>query len=239
MKITDIKIPGNDYGLAATMFYPGKVKQKIPAVLFFHGMISQRKPRTNGRAQALAEKGIAALTFDFRGCGETPGDVRKTTYRQWFEDALLAYDFLISQDSIDQDRIGVCGKSFGGYMAALTSQRRMVKSMVVHAPATYNDSGFDHPYNFDTKARYEFRISRKALYTMPIRAIEAYLNPFLVVGSQFDNLCPSSLVEGYYNHAASKQKKLVWIKGADHPLSRAEWNQEYIDLLIDWFTKTL
>lgn len=239
MKVTDVKIPGKGYELSATIFYPSNIKQNVPAVLFFHGMISQRKPRTNGRAEALIKKGIAALTFDFRGCGETPGDVRKTTFRQWFEDALLAYDFLISQAHIDQDRIGICGKSFGGYMAALTCERRMVKSMVLHAPATYEDSGFDHPYNFDTKARYEFRTSRKAMYTMPIRAIQNYSNPLLVVGSQFDNLCPSTLVEGYYNHAGSKHKKLTWIKGADHPLSRVEWNQEYINLLTDWFTKTV
>lgn len=238
-----IEIKGKNYKLLGTLIYPTNALKKSPAVIFYHGMVSQSKPRYVKRAEELAKNGIIGLTFDFRGCGESKdAKMGQLTLSDWFSDALLAFDFLAKQPNVDINRIGVSGKSFGGYMTALVSEIRKVKSIVLQAPAVYPDTWFRKPYlptdEYQDK-RFNYRISKNALKNKAIKNITKYTNPLLIIGSELDDTCPEKIVKGYYDSCPSKNKKLVWIKGADHPLTKDVWNQQYIKLMTDWFTKTL
>lgn len=240
----DISIKEKDYTLAATIIVPKSTRsQEIPAVVFYHGMVSQRKPRYNKRAEMLAKNGIAALTFDFRGCGESDGKLGEISLEDWFKDALLAFDYLGKHQFVDKNRIGISGKSFGGYMGALVCAKRNIKSMVLQAPAVYDDIWFTKKYEYYKdefkEKRRDYRNSKNALQNKAIRAIKKFTNPLLIVGSERDDVCPRNVVEGYYTASPSKNKNLVWIKSADHPLTKEIWNREYTMLMSDWFTKTL
>lgn len=246
MKARELTINGKGYKLTGTLVIPDDVSTKLPAVIFYHGMVSQSKPRYVKRAKVLAKEGIVGFTFDFRGCGESNGNIKNVSIEQWFADALLAFDFLLEQPLVDTERIGISGKSFGGYIGALVSSKRRVKSMVFQAPAVYSDSWFKIPwlvseYNNEeqTKLRVLYRNSRNALNNKAIMAIKQYKNPLLIVGSEFDDAIPKNIIEGYYNACPSKNKKLVWIKGADHPLRNEKHNQEYTKLIVNWFKQTL
>lgn len=242
MQIKEVKISGKTYTLSGTLVTPSHFLKRTPAVVFYHGIVSQSKPRYVKRAEALAKKGIAALCFDFRGCGESEGMLGEVSIAEWSDDALLAFDFLAKQPSVDQKRIGISGKSFGGYMAALVSSKRRVKSMVLQAPAVYSDSWFKKPYiqtdEFKTR-RLSYRLSKNALNNQAIRAIKQYTNPLLVIGSELDDICPRQIVEGYYEVCPAKSKKIAWIKGADHSLTNEVHNKVHTKMMIDWFTKTL
>lgn len=236
-----IEIQGKTYKLAGTLFIPNSSKN-LPAEIFYHGMVSKSKPRYNKRAEILAENGIAALTFDFRGCGESAGKIGELLISDWFDDAVLAFDYLVNQDFVDKERVGISGKSFGGYMAALVSEKRNVKSMVLQAPAVYPNNLFNQPYlaskEFADK-RLKYRLSEKALDNKAIRAISKYKSPLLIVGSELDDICPRKIVEGYYDRCPSKNKEIHWIKDADHKLSKENWNKEYTNKMVKWFKKTL
>src|SRR3989344_8187126 len=241
MKSEPVKIKGNGYNLLGTIIKPD-ASGKLPSVIFYHGMISQSKHRYVARGEKLAEEGIASLSFDFRGCGESDGKLGELSLKDWFDDALLAFDYLLKQDFVDKEKAGISGKSFGGYMAALVSEQKKIKSMVLHAPAVYSDDWFNKKYTWDDdfkKTRYAFRKSEKALDNIAIRTIEKFKNPLLIIGSELDDTCPKNVIEGYYNHAGSKNKKLKWIKGADHSLRNEKHNKEYTKMMIDWFKKTL
>jgi len=241
MRHKKVVIQGEKYNLSGTIIKPDK-SEKTPAVIFYHGMISQSKPRYIKRAEGLAKVGISALCFDFRGCGESEGKLGELTLKDWFDDSILAFDYLINQNFVDKDRIGIMGKSFGGEMAALVSNVRNVKSIVLHAPAVYPDEWFNHKLIWDDKMseeRKRYRNSEKALDNQAIRAIEKFKGSLLVVGSELDNICPKEVVEGYYTHAGSKNKKIEWIKGADHSLKDEFHNKQLTKLMIKWFGKTL
>lgn len=242
MEIKPVAIHGKGYKLSGTLVTPDDTSTKIPAVVFYHGMPSKSKPRYVKRAEKLAEAGIVGLVFDFRGCGESDGELGKITMAQWLEDALLAFDYLSQQSFVDPNRIGIAGKSFGGYMAALVSEKRKVKSMVLQAPAVYPDAWFDKPY-VTTKGvqreRLLYRKSQEALNNRAIGAIKQYTNPLLVIGGELDDICPQQVVEGYFNNAASSKKDLRWIKGADHSLRNEKHNEEYTQIMVDWFKQTL
>ncbi len=139
MEEKDVQIQGNRYKLAGTIIKP-KGNEKVPAVIFYHGMVSQSKPRHLQRALKLSQKGIGALVFDLRGCGESDGKLGTLSLKDFLDDSLLAFDFLYNQEFIDKERVGICGHSFGGGNAALVSEKRKVKSMILQAPAVYEDS---------------------------------------------------------------------------------------------------
>lgn len=245
MRLQSVVIGGKGYKLSGTFIVPDKISQKLPAVVFYHGMISQSKPRYIKRAQALAKVGICGLAFDFRSCGESKWDC-KLSLSDWFKDSLLAFDFLSEQKVVDPKRIGIAGKSFGGYMGSLVCGRRMVKSMVLQAPGSYPDSWFKLPYQPSdwlddefAKQRAIYRKSKNALSNQALRAIRNYKRPLLVVGGEIDDVCPKELVEGYFKLCQAKQKEIIWIKGADHPLTREVWNRQYTQIMTSWFKQTL
>jgi uncharacterized protein len=239
---SEVKIQGDNYQLAGTLFVPQNIVKPAPAIIFYHGMVSKSKPRGTRRAEKLAEKGFIVLTFDFRGCGESEGKLGELSIANWLSDALLAFDFLSKQEGVDTQRVGVNGKSFGGYIGSRVVGERDVKSIVIQAPGMYKDEWEDNIYQWNDdfkKMRLDYRLSDDALKNKAADAIEKFRNPLLVIGSEFDDLCPKKLLEGYFEKAGSKNKKIAWIKGADHPLTRPEWDDEYIALMIDWFEQTL
>jgi dipeptidyl aminopeptidase/acylaminoacyl peptidase len=125
---TTLSIPMPGYALYGTHFRPEAPAPKRPAILFLHGWASSQQgylPRT----EALSALGFVCLAFDLHGHGESGGE-RGTpaARRDFFNDALAAYDLLVGQDDVDVKRVGVVGASFGGYLGALlTSQMLLVR----------------------------------------------------------------------------------------------------------------
>ncbi len=78
--------------------------------------------------QALAQRSIAALRFNFRGVGSSQGRYDEGVGEQ--DDAKAAVQFLIAQPGIDPSRIGLAGYSFGARIAlAVGSQDKRVKAL--------------------------------------------------------------------------------------------------------------
>jgi alpha/beta superfamily hydrolase len=84
--------------------------------------------------QALAQKSIAALRFNFRGVGKSGGKFGEGIAEQ--EDVKAALAFVLSTPNIDQKRIGLAGYSFGTIVATpVAVQDKRVKLLALVAPA--------------------------------------------------------------------------------------------------------
>ncbi len=130
-------IPCNDISLEAVWHFP-EAKAPWPAVVVCHphplygGTMSSNV--VFGICQALAERAIAALRFNFRGVGKSGGEFGEGITEQ--EDVRAALDFALSTDGIDKERIGLVGYSFGGGVAlpvAIKDER--VKMLALVSPA--------------------------------------------------------------------------------------------------------
>jgi alpha/beta superfamily hydrolase len=130
-------IPGKDISLEACWHFPDE-KGSPPAVVVCHphplygGSMSSNV--VFGICQALAEKGIAALRFNFRGVGQSQGEYGEGIGEQ--DDVRAALDFVLATENIDKERIGLAGYSFGGGVAlpvALRDER--VKRLALISPA--------------------------------------------------------------------------------------------------------
>lgn len=105
----------------------------FPGVVLAQGLSGVKNVIMPELAQAFAQAGIATLAFDYRGCGESEGDPHRLFPLERVTDILNAAAFLRSQPSIDSQRAGVYGVSYGAgqalYAAAQDAQIRCVASV--------------------------------------------------------------------------------------------------------------
>jgi pimeloyl-ACP methyl ester carboxylesterase len=67
--------------------------------------------------RVLSEFGYVTLRFDMRGCGKSEGEFGRVICLEQVEDLGNALTFLARHPTVDPDRIGVIGSSFGGAVA--------------------------------------------------------------------------------------------------------------------------
>jgi alpha/beta superfamily hydrolase len=130
-------IPCGDISLEACWHFPDS-NAPWPAVVVCHphplygGTMSSSV--VFGICQALAEKSIAALRFNFRGVGKSGGEFGEGIGEQ--EDVKAALDFALATKNIDKERIGLAGYSFGGMVALPVAIRdERVKRLALISPA--------------------------------------------------------------------------------------------------------
>lgn len=114
--------------LAGTLILPAG-EPRHPAVFLFHG--SGRQGRDLSTARWFAEQGLAALTYDKRGVGESTGDFRAGPFMDLCDDGLAAVEYLKSRKEIDSKHIGVWGLSQGGWLGPLAASRSADISFVI------------------------------------------------------------------------------------------------------------
>jgi dipeptidyl-peptidase-4 len=105
--------------------------------------------------QMLAQKGYIVISVDNRGTGARGVDFKKSTYKQLgkleLEDYIETVKYLEKQDYVDDERIGIWGWSFGGYMSslAITKGSKYFDAAIAVAPVTtwkYYDSIYTERY---------------------------------------------------------------------------------------------
>ncbi|HYL76049.1 MAG TPA: alpha/beta fold hydrolase [Bryobacteraceae bacterium] len=115
-----VRFHNGDVTLAGTLFLPSN-PGKHPAIVLYHG--SGPQPRYPGLARWFAGLGIAALTYDKRGVGESTGDFKKVSFLDLSSDGLAAVDLLKARRDVDPRKIGVWGLSQGGWLGPLAASR--------------------------------------------------------------------------------------------------------------------
>lgn len=98
------------------------VEGPAPAMVFCNGMHTHLEwALTDGLSDKLADRGIGLLVFDHPGSGVARFK-HQLYHRHDIEDAIgAAFDYLETRNDVDNDRMGVCGGSFGGYYATRTA----------------------------------------------------------------------------------------------------------------------
>ncbi len=124
--------------LAADLYLPTDYQdgRKLPGVVVTGAWMTVKEQMAGTYAAALADRGYAALAFDFRGWGASPDPIpflesppRKT------EDINAAVDYLATRPEVDATRmagLGICASS--GYMSDAALQNGNLKSLALVAP---------------------------------------------------------------------------------------------------------
>ncbi|MGH7308704.1 MAG: alpha/beta hydrolase [Candidatus Rokuibacteriota bacterium] len=97
-------------------------RDRRPALLVLHGFGSNKDGGVAlAVARLLASWGYVALRFDMRGCGDSQGQRGRVICLEQVEDTRNALSFLASRNSVDAERIGLIGNSFGAAVAVYTA----------------------------------------------------------------------------------------------------------------------
>lgn len=204
-----------------------------PTIVFLPGYASDM---AGIKAVALEDwaraNGRAYLRFDYRGCGESPGDFADQTLADWRDDALAMID------SVEGPMVLV-GSSMGGWIMLLAALARpgKVAGLVGIAPAPdFTDWGFDPAERATLAAGGDLRtpspyspeptLTTAAFWRSGqanlIGDDVAFTGPVRIVQGQRDAEVP-------WQHSVALAEKLrsddvqVWlVKQGDHRLSREQ-----------------
>jgi pimeloyl-ACP methyl ester carboxylesterase len=228
LRTSEISIDSASRRLAARRIGDDGGAAPGPGILFLHGLHSDQigyEARANALASTL---GATCLTFDLGGHGRSEGGREDLSLRDHLDEAVAAYDALSDLGDVDRGRIGVCGASYGGYLAALLVARRAVRRLFLRAPALYPDDWLEVPL------RLRGRVDGPPPTSAALTGLSRFDGDVLVLESGRDEAIPHAVVEAYLR--ASPRARHEVIRDATHSLSEPAWQAEFVRLLQEWFT---
>lgn len=117
-------------GIVITLQKPGG-EDKKPVIVLCHGFCGIREILLPAFAQAFAEAGFAAITFDYRGFGDSDGERGRLVPAMQIADILTVVRWAQQQPALDAQRIGLWGTSFGGcHVFGAAAQMPEIKCLV-------------------------------------------------------------------------------------------------------------
>jgi len=219
--IQDVNIVTEDKVTLKGTYY--SVDVPGPGILMLHMCVSGTDRSSWGQlANMLVKEGFHILTFDFRGYGQSEGDwpdfksmpefieVCRTTI---MKDVEASYGYLISQENVLQDRIGITGASCGVFMG-------------IEASAAYPEiralALLSGP--FDERAQKQL----ESLDSLPV----------LSAGSQ-DDIRAFEAMKRVFSASKHPNSTLIQYKGGDHGTSMFTKEPDLQRIIVAWFKRWL
>ena len=108
--------------------------EKRSAVLLCHGYTGVKDLYLPDNARALNQAGYVAMTFDYKGWGDSEGSRSRLAPYSRVMDVQAAMTFLGLQLEVDEDRLGLYGTSYGGatvsWVGAVDERAKCIVSVV-------------------------------------------------------------------------------------------------------------
>ena len=243
----DIIIPGSGYDIHGWIRWPEgdylnkcqegyRAIRKLPMAIFMHGAcMGKNTMPLRALADSLLKNGIAVLSFDFFGHGETGGDLKDMTVQEWVRNAEAVLDYA-GRLSFVSDLI-LAGHSQGGLVASLLAGKHpdRIKVMALYAPAAVIEeigkSGVmpkgtfdpDHipeelPF-FGSIIKGDFYRQARELHTY--ETAKNYQGPVCILQGTEDELVPVSCAKKYYE--IYQDAELHLLKGEDHLFKKSRY----------------
>jgi len=248
------KVVTDGITIRGRIFFPGAEQSMLyPALIVCHGIPGSGTARPaddpgyEKLAQDFASMGLAAVIFNFRGCGDSGGNF---DMGGWVRDLEAVLDKILNTPHIDPTRVMLLGFSGGGAAAirVAADSAGVYALAVVGTPSNFGIFEKKPPEIID-----DFRsrgIIRDADFPKnPDRWIEAFrdIEPerwisqfrgkfLLVVHGDADEVVPVEHAREIYEHAPAGIAKLTIIPGGVH---RLRLDARCVEILKDWFLQCL
>ncbi len=231
---------------------------KFPAILFASGLGADLHEDGNSFdeiSRLLVQKGFLTLQFSFAGCGKSEGNYAEMTFERQARQIEDVLTFLIKQNAVDVQRIGLIAQSCGAPSALLT-ELSGIKSLLFISGAfntyanlkrkfieknAYNSNGISYYRRSNGKvdpigsdfwkvlASYN-EIKQAKKLTMPV---------FLATGDRDSYVYPED-AKCIYEAIPHKNKRLKVYPGGDHGLTKpVQVRAKFLHEVVEWFDKTL
>ena len=221
-----------------------------PAVVFIPGMDNTKENYPNPLENEFHMRGMHVLSIDGPGQGEMLKAGVFVTPDNHIIAAKAAYEFLAKQKSVDEKKIGICGRSFGTFWSMRAAAAEPRFAALAGAVACYfwdNLSIFDEaPIRFKqifmemsgTRSEEEFDAMCQKLSLKS--DIERITCPTLMATGEFDPLSPLEDADTIFDHL--NVPKEMWVfEDEFHPIRTPEAlsGHEIFHFIADWMKKAL
>ncbi len=233
-------------------FDPSK---KYPLILQIHGgpagMYSNAMMH---EFQLMAARGYVVVYSNPRGSSGYGEDFLSCNRANWGEgdmpDVMAAFEHIAEQDYIDQNRLGVTGGSYGGYLTlwivghtdrfhAAVTQR-----CVSNFYSFYGTSDIGFTFGEDQFGGLPWSDRDLLMKHSPITYVDKMVTPLLIVHSEEDWRCPIEQGEQVFVSLKrlGRDVEMVRFSGEGHNLSRTgkpENRKSRLEAIIGWFDSHL
>ena len=200
----------------------------------------------------LSEKGIASLTFDFSGLGDSEGDRRELTLEKGIDDFKAVIKLIDEIDAVDTDRIGVFSSSFGSSVVVASREFQDIKAHGFKSPCAFlpdaylNEISDESAENWKTSGYcsengYNINVLYNPMKYNIYRDSSNISSSCLITHGLNDEIVPfrqSQLLQSQLL-ASSIDVELILIENCDHGYTQdGKW--EYMaNLFVDFFVSKL
>jgi uncharacterized protein len=165
-QIKKVTFESNNQTLVGNLYLPDDYQEetKLPGVVVTGAWTTVKEQMPATYAKEMADRGYAALAFDFRNWGESDGKERQLENpANKTQDIIAAANYLTTRPEVDDNKIaglGICASA--GYMADAAVQSEDIKAIALVAPWLHNREIVDEVYGGEKSVQSLIDTSRKA-----------------------------------------------------------------------------
>lgn len=247
MEKVEVELDGGR--LYAVLHLPENARD-VPCVVFCPGLDMIKEDYPNVESNALIKRGMAVLSFDGPGHGETrlDGGLRwqvGSAGDNYGDAARVLVEYLDSRPEIDSERIGVFGISQGSYwgpvMAAAESRLKACACMM----GSFYEQGFDlgqptfkENLMYMTGSATEAEVEELIPFITVDGVEEGIRCPLLVLHGELDELTPEEDARRFVERAVNAEpRELVIYENEFHPLGGV--SPQVFNKVADWLQDRL
>jgi dipeptidyl aminopeptidase/acylaminoacyl peptidase len=209
-----------------------------PGVICSHGLFSSKdSPKFIAIARHLADRGLAAVLYDHRGCGSSQGHIADTSLSSRLADLQAVYAFVSRQSAWVNGPMGLMGSSMGGlvslWAAAISGAFRTIVAWA--APWQIRKPGQNSDVSGLTALNDSFF---RDLQKYRLEHVLSRIQRCMIVHGGDDELVPVTHARRIYQQLANP-KCIRILPGADHRFSNPDHRQQAIRHTTDFLRQYL
>ena len=200
--------------------------------------------------QALAGSGYLVLAVNPRGSSTYGDEFMRAVLDDWggedYLDLLAALDLVCERDYVDEERLGIHGYSYGGFMTSWAiGHTHRFAAAVIGAPCTnlytmYGTSDIGVSFGESQWGGSVMDRPEKLLARSPISFARNVNTPALLLHGESDYRCPIGQSEEYFVALKRLGKTVEFVRfpGSNHAFPRTghpRMREEYLSRMVDWF----
>ena len=232
--VEQFQIAAADRILAGALHVPARCTA-APWVVLCHGLFSSMtSEKFTALAERLSQAGLAALRFDFSGCGKSSGTIADTTVSRRLQELEAVVDFANNHTKLGGD-CALMGSSLGGFTAFLFAARRPCKALSLWAtPYELSAIKANIPAQDLQRLKPDF-FADAARYRLDTLTTDI---PIQVVHGTCDEVVPVNHADLLCSKNDPRHQHII-IPGADHSISSEQHRTIALDACCRWFTQHL